>query len=168
MMEEGTFRDDLFYRISVFPIQIPPLRERRADIPAMVEHFMRKKTREIGLHFVPKLVPGTMEKLIEYDWPGNVRELSNAVERALIMYRCKELTFEDILGPLARKEERSVPIVQTLDSIEAAHIRRIMERAGGRVEGKKGAAALLGIKPGTLRHKMKKLNIPFGRSAKGN
>ena len=98
LVAENLFRDDLYYRLSVFPIHIPPLRERKVDIPALVEYFMRKKAMEIGLHFMPPLTPGTMEKLIEYDWPGNVRELSNAIERAIIIHEGKPLNFEDIVG----------------------------------------------------------------------
>ena len=170
LVGEKLFRDDLYYRLCVFPVHIPPLRERKADIPALVEYFTRKKAKEIGLHFMPGLVTGTIEKLVEYDWPGNVRELSNGVERAIIINEGKPLGFEDIVGVQAkesvqdayRQEDRDA----TLNEIEADHIRRAMERAGGRVEGKKGAAAVLGMNPGTLRHRMKKLGIPFGKVAR--
>ena len=170
LVAENRFRDDLYYRLCVFPIHIPPLRERKVDIPALVEYFMRKKATDIGLHFMPPLTPGTMEKLIEYDWPGNVRELSNAIERAIIIHEGKPLAFEDIVGIYPSEEQEQAALPQqgdlTLKNIEAHHIRRAMEMAGGRVEGENGAAAILGMKPGTLRHRMRKLGIPFGRVAK--
>jgi len=140
------------------------------DIPALLEYFMRKKAKEIGLHFIPKLLPGTMEALTEYGWPGNVRELSNAVERAIIIHEGKPLSFEDIVGfhPDSGDEIRYRPTETnlTLNEMEADHIRQILESAGGKVEGDLGAAALLGMNPGTLRHRMRKLKITFGRTAK--
>ena len=166
---EKLFRDDLFYRLCVFPIQIPPLRDRKIDIPALVEYFMRKKAKEIGLHFIPKLLPGTMEALLEYGWPGNVRELINAVERSIIIHEGKPLSFEDIVGlPVHSDNEVRLrpPASLTLSEVEADHIRQALVEAGGRVEGATGAAALLGMNPGTLRHRMRKLKIPFGRTAK--
>jgi transcriptional regulator with GAF, ATPase, and Fis domain len=170
LVAEKLFRDDLFYRLCVFPIQIPPLRERKIDIPGLVEYFMRKKAKEIGLHFLPKLLPGTMEALTEYGWPGNVRELSNALERAIIIHGGKPLSFEDIVGFSIHPDDatRFTPAAAnlTLSEMEADHIRQTLEKAGGKVEGEQGAAALLGMNPGTLRHRMRKLKIPFGRAAK--
>ena len=170
LVAEKAFRDDLFYRLCVFPIHIPPLRERKIDIPALVEFFLRKKAKEIGLHFIPKLLPGTIEALLEYDWPGNVRELSNAIERAIIIQGGKPLSSEDIIGIPAQLGDKtrheSAQENLTLRDMEADHIRSVMKKAGGRVEGEQGAAALLGMNPGTLRHRMRKLKIPFGRTAK--
>ena len=171
LVEEKKFRDDLYYRLCVVPIRIPPLRERKVDIPALVEYFMRRKAREIGLHFIPRLVPGTMERLIEYDWPGNVRELSNAVERAIVIHRGETLGFGDIVGIKPAKDEpASYCGPETTDlsmkNIEVRHIMRAMEMAGGNVEGPKGAASILRLNPGTLRSRMRKLGIPFGRKAK--
>jgi transcriptional regulator with GAF, ATPase, and Fis domain len=170
LVVEKAFRDDLFYRLCVFPIHIPPLRERKIDIPALVEFFLRKKAKEIGLHFIPKLLPGTIEALLEYDWPGNVRELSNAIERAIIIQGGKPLSSEDIIGIPAQLGDKtrheSAQENLTLRDMEADHIRSVMKKAGGRVEGEQGAAALLGMNPGTLRHRMRKLKIPFGRTAK--
>lgn len=171
LVDEKAFRDDLFYRLCVFPIHIPPLKERKMDIPPLVEYFMRKKAKEIGLHFIPKLLPGTIEMLVEYDWPGNVRELSNAVERAIIIHEGKPLSFEDIVGFPMHSDKtigfRPAESSTTLKEMETDHIRQAMEKAGGRVEGEQGAAALLGMNPGTLRHRMRKLRIPFGRKTKG-
>ena len=131
---------------------------------------MRKKAKEIGLRFLPRLTPGTIERLVEYEWPGNVRELANAVERAIIIHEGKPLNFEDIVGiqsiPGARGPVNPEGKDLTLTNMEAHHIRRALEMASGRVEGEAGAAALLGINPGTLRHRMRKLGIPFGRAAK--
>ncbi len=164
------FRDDLYYRLCVVPINIPPLRERKMDIPALIEYFMRKKAKEIGLHFMPELVPGTLEKIVEYSWPGNVRELSNAVERAIIIHGDKPLCFEDIVGIQQSKESEPAPLKEgsylTLRNIEEMHIRQAMEKTGGKIEGPDGAAALLDMNPGTLRSKMRKLGIPFGKAAK--
>jgi transcriptional regulator with GAF, ATPase, and Fis domain len=171
LVAKNLFRDDLYYRLCVFPIQIPPLRERKIDIPAMVEYFMRRKAKEMGLHFMPGLAAGTIEKLTEYDWPGNVRELSNAVERAIIIHEGKPLSFEDIVGIQAHEDEQNIPVFEdnhlTLNNVETQHIRRAMELAGGKVEGASGAAATLGMNPGTLRSRMRKLGIPFGKAVKG-
>lgn len=171
LVSQGLFRDDLYYRLCVFPINIPPLRERRQDIPALVEYFMRTKTKEIGLRFIPSLAPGTNDRLMDYDWPGNVRELSNAIERAIIVNEGKPLTFEDIVGFQGDRDQEDFGQQEhtahlTLNSVEAAAIRKVLAATGGRIEGDKGAADLLGMKPGTLRHRMRKLGIPFGRRAK--
>lgn len=171
LVSQGLFRDDLYYRLCVFPIHIPPLRERRRDIPALVEYFMRTKAKEIGLRFVPSLAPGTNDRLMNYDWPGNVRELSNAIERALIVNEGKPLASEDIVGFQIDRGQGSFEQQEkkehlTLNNVEAAAIRKVLMATGGRIEGAKGAADLLGMKPGTLRHRMRKLGIPFGKSAK--
>jgi len=173
LVEQNLFRDDLYYRLCVVPINIPPLRERKEDIPALVEYFMRQKSKEIGLNFIPGLVPGTMEKLIEYNWPGNVRELSNAIERAIIIHGNRPLSFEDIIGTPKDISVAEMVITNnvsqddlTLKNIEIRHIKNALKIAGGKVEGRDGAAAILGINPATLRSRMRKLNIPFGKKAK--
>lgn len=170
MLADGKFREDLYFRLKVFPIIIPPLRERVADIPALVQYFMMKKTREMGLAKVPTLAPGSIDKLMNYAWPGNVRELQNAVERSLILSQGKPLIFDDILEPA----KKITPIITQmnngntsgLDQAISQHIMRALEMTGGRVGGEKGAAKLLQMNPSTLRTKMRKLGIPFGR--KGN
>ncbi|MBU1055870.1 MAG: sigma-54 dependent transcriptional regulator [Proteobacteria bacterium] len=167
MLAEGKFREDLYFRLRVFPIMIPPLRDRRIDIPALVQYFMMKKTQEMGFTNVPTLAPGAIEKLMNYNWPGNVRELQNAVERALILSMGQPLAFDnlgDIMphatvmisesydrNPLGLEETMSQAIINALNI------------TGGRVDGEKGAAKLLKINPSTLRTKMRKLGIPFGR-----
>ncbi len=172
LVSEGLFRDDLYYRLGVFPIRIPPLRERKADIPALVEFFIRKKAKEMGLRSIPQPVPGVMDRLVAYHWPGNVREVRTAVERALILPKNNTLHFEDIHSP--RYEllmEAGVNVNEgplQLNEVEASHILKILSMTGGRIEEKKGAAILLGLHPGTLWHRMKKLGVPFGRASKSH
>ncbi|MFA6412216.1 MAG: sigma 54-interacting transcriptional regulator [Syntrophales bacterium] len=167
MLEEGKFREDLYFRLRVFPIVIPPLRDRRADIPALVQYFMMKKAREMGLAELPSLAPGAIDKLMHYHWPGNVRELQNAIERALILSKERPLDFVD-LGEIGRKT--TISSIQTddedsfgLEQVVSKRIMRALEMTGGRVGGEKGAAKLLKMNPSTLRTKMRKLGIPFGR-----
>ncbi len=172
LVEEGAFREDLFYRLNVFPIRIPPLRERRADIPALIEHFIREKSREMGLAVIPSLTPGTIDRLLGYNWPGNVREVANAVEKTLIQSDGKSLDFPDIpaqgapIVATTKQSALSPGFPLTLEKVEANHIKEVLKMTAGRVEGPGGAAELLGINPGTLRHRMRKLKIPFGRSQK--
>jgi transcriptional regulator with GAF, ATPase, and Fis domain len=170
MVREGRFREDLYFRLQVFPITIPPLRERVGDIPALVHHFIRKKSREMKLSTTPTLAHGAIERLMSYQWPGNVRELENLVERALILSRGESLTFSDLHPPVPQETGQSPPSIENetmnLNLAMARHIRRTLEMTGGKVEGREGAAELLGINPGTLRHRMRKLGIPFGRVAR--
>ncbi|MCU0596077.1 MAG: sigma 54-interacting transcriptional regulator [Desulfobacterota bacterium] len=165
MMIKKQFRDDLWFRLSVFPVRIPPLRERRPDIPALVNHFVTKKARELKLGGIPKLAPGGIDQLIEYRWPGNVRELENVIERALILNRSGDLTFERLLPDREGEgtEERPAPAALQLHEMEARHIRGVLEMAQGKIHGPGGAAELLGLNPSTLRNRMNKLNIPYGR-----
>ncbi|MBU0513346.1 MAG: sigma 54-interacting transcriptional regulator [Proteobacteria bacterium] len=168
MVREGRFREDLYFRLRVFPIVIPPLRERLADIPVLVHHFIQKKSRELGLPVVSTLAPGAIDRLMDYHWPGNVRELENAVERAIILSQGKPLTWHDLV-PIGRPAESEGHLDEdldlTLDEVNARHIRRVLAKTGGRIEGDKGAAHMLGLNPATLRNRMKKLGIPFGRKA---
>ncbi len=176
MIQAERFREDLFFRLNVFPISIPPLRERRADIPALIHHFLHKKALEMGRKTVPPLAPGILIRLSAYSWPGNVRELQNAVERELIVSRGEPLMFREILesdSGLIRPEQRSAhpqfpesgPLedVLPLNEVVAQYIYRVLERTGGKVGGQGGAAELLHINPSTLRKRMRKLHIPFGR-----
>ena len=170
MMAGGAFREDLYFRLRVFPIPIPPLRSRMMDLPALVQHFIQKKAREMKRSPAPGLASGALERLMAYHWPGNVRELENAVERALILSRGEALVFDDIAPktekiPGDRIVPQSLPVPETLDlnAMNCRHIRRILDLCKGRVEGENGAAKRLNIHPSTLRKRMRKLGIPFGR-----
>ncbi len=170
MMELKEFRADLFFRLRVFPIEIPPLKKRKQDIPALVHHFIEKKSKEMKRINIPAPGTGTMERLMAYHWPGNIRELENAVERSLILDRQDILYFNDI--GISQKEQtklkphsdNKLPIDSLeLDKVMASHIKYVLDSCNGRVEGEKGAAKLLNINPSTLRKRMKKLKIPFGK-----
>ncbi len=172
MMATRQFRADLFFRLQVFPIQIPPLRERKADIPDLVHHFIVKKAREMKRHEIPGVSDAVMGRLRTYHWPGNIRELENAVERSMILDRSGFLDFSEIGLPQMSVSRQPVPgdhavapPGRTLDQVMTVHIRSVMDQCCGRVEGEKGAARILGVHPSTLRKRMKKLNIPFGRNA---
>ena len=154
-VERGDFREDLFYRLNVFPILCPPLRERREDIPLLVSHFVEKHSVRIGKK-IEAVAPEVMEALQAYSWPGNVRELENVVERAVILSRGRELAPGDWLPRAASSNGTAVP---TLAEMEREHITGVLELAGWRVRGKGGAAERLGMKPTTLEARMKNLNI---------
>ena len=171
MIASGRFREDLWFRLNVFPIMIPPLRQRREDIPALVHHFMERKRKELKLVERPVLAPGALERLMAYDWPGNVRELQNMVERALIQSRGGMLSFETLFTPQvpgslegAREAGRNNSLL-SLDEINAQHIRQALQVAGGKINGPGGAAEILGLHPNTLRMRMNKLGIPYGRKS---
>ncbi len=168
MVKQGKFREDLYFRLQVFPVIIPPLRERKRDIVPLVNHFIIKKTREMRLSASPVLPVDAIDTLLSYHWPGNVRELENAVERALILNQNKPLNFrgihfsDKILNELPDLPTR--PESMNLDKAMANHICSALKISGGKVEGKNGAAKLLDINPGTLRHRMRKLDITFGKN----
>jgi len=167
MVLSKRFREDLFYRLNVFPILIPPLRERKGDIPALVHHFINRKSKDMGLHHPLELAPGSLDHLIDYDWPGNVRELENMVERALIKCMDGRLVFENMALPfqkdkISNKSDNDNEI-QKLDEVMSIYIRRILKIANGKINGPGGAAELLGVHPNTLRKRMAKLGIPYGR-----
>ena len=171
MIASGRFREDLWFRLNVFPITIPPLRQRRDDIPALVHHLIERKSKEIKLTERPALRPGAINKLMAYDWPGNVRELENLIERALIQSRGDMLSFETLLAPQVPVSREATldagrnRTVLSLDEINAQHIRQALETAGGKINGPGGAAQILGIHPNTLRNRMNKLGIPYGRKS---
>lgn len=166
LIKTGKFREDLFFRLNVFPIVVPPLRDRKNDIPILVHHFIHKKARQMVLPKIPIPSPGELDKLMRYEWPGNVRELENVIERALILSKDKHLTFGDIVSYETTSHEQhriGEHGIQRLDEVEARHIETILNKVSGRVSGKGGAADLLGVNPNTLRHRMRKLGISFGR-----
>ncbi len=169
MIKLNQFREDLWFRLNVFPIRIPPLRKRKLDIPELLQHFINLKTKELKLPVIPTLSPGAIELLMEYHWPGNVRELGNVIERALILKPAGPLTFEhlDLGKPEANLELQSESDEPAnLDEMNSRHIRRILSKTNGKVDGQDGAAALLGINASTLRNRMKKMGIEFGRGSR--
>jgi transcriptional regulator with GAF, ATPase, and Fis domain len=167
MVRAGRFREDLWFRLNVFPITVPPLRERSCDIPELVNHFIERKARELKLGSTPRLAPGAIENLMGYHWPGNVRELENLVERAMILHRGGPLSFDDLsVSPIKKTTataEGSDESELRLDAVIASHIRRVLGMTGGRIHGTGGAGDLLGVNPNTLRSKMSKLGIQFRR-----
>jgi transcriptional regulator with GAF, ATPase, and Fis domain len=169
LVKKGVFREDLYFRLLVFPIAIPPLRERADDIPALTHHFLVKKTRRLGLAKIPDIIPGELTRLSKYNWPGNVRELENMVERAIILNQDGPISF-DRLSPINNDRHSSNDTTQyeseslLMDTIISRHINRVLKITRGKIGGNNGAAELLGMNVSTLRHKMKKLNIRFGRS----
>ena len=166
LVDKRQFREDLYFRLNVFPIFVPPLRERKNDIPILLHHFIQKKAHEMVLPDMPTLSPGEIDRLMRYDWPGNVRELENAVERAIILSKSKYLRFDNIIechAPLSERKPEVEQVAQRLDEMQARHIEAVLNKVGRRVSGRGGAADLLGINPNTLRHRMRKLGIRFGR-----
>jgi transcriptional regulator with GAF, ATPase, and Fis domain len=212
MVAARTFREDLWFRLAVFPIQVPPLRARHGDVPALVGHFLREKARELRLA-VPPLAEGSLAALSEYDWPGNVRELSNLIERALLLHRDRPgpLRPADLLppsrspdgppressspsplvphmltmGPLhgasseagdprvgtnalsvehqAAPSRAPSPTTWNLDAVITDHIRAALIETDGRIHGPGGAAELLGVNASTLRARMGKLGVAYGK-----
>jgi formate hydrogenlyase transcriptional activator len=156
-IKRGTFREDLYYRLNVFPIHVAPLRERREDIPLLVHSFISEFLGKMGkkIHTVPE---STMEMLKQYHWPGNVRELHNIIEQAVI------ITDGDMLQVnLPQRLSGGIQEMDTLENIERRHIMRAMEKTRWRIKGRNGAAELLGLKPSTLYAKMEKFGIPKSR-----
>src|SRR5262245_29714410 len=153
---EGRFRADLFYRLNVFPIELPPLRERREDIPVLVAHFVRKHAAKLGRR-IERVPERLMAALTAYAWPGNVRELEHVVERAMIVSEGPELAGVEWLRPSGAGP--SATRLGTLEEVERAHIVAVLESTGWRVSGAGGAAELLGLRPTTLEYRMKKLGV---------
>ena len=167
MVVSGQFREDLWFRLNVFPIMIPPLRQRKQDIPALVHHFIELKSVDLKLAVRPKVAPGALDRLMDYNWPGNVRELQNVVERALIQHRGGALMFDTLTAQQQGREmlERGEQdrTILPLDQMISRHIRRALELSGGKINGTGGAAELLAVHPNTLRNRMQKLGIPYRR-----
>ncbi len=155
MIREGKFREDLFYRLNVFPVAIPPLRERREDIPLLVNYFVSKLSREMGRQ-IKTIPPRTMEVLTNHPWKGNVRELANFIERAVVLSQGEELTVPT--GELIASSPEMTPI-STFQQAERRVIINALRAASGRVAGRGGAAERLGLKRTTLQNKMQKLSI---------
>jgi formate hydrogenlyase transcriptional activator len=172
-IEAGRFRSDLFYRLNVFPIGLPPLRERRSDIPQLVTFYIARFSKRLG-----KKIDGvsreSMQNLMNYPWPGNIRELQNVIERAVILATDPTLRLDPQLMPTIASttggellemntRDESPPRISTLDEAERDHILAALQLTDGVIDGPKGAAKILDIHPNTLRHRMKKLSIPGSR-----
>jgi hydrogenase-4 transcriptional activator len=170
MISANRFREDLWFRLNVFPVILPPLRQRKEDIPALARHFLAQKSRELGIAIPPVIAPGALERLMNYTWPGNVREMENLVEREIIRHRGGQLTFGSLLptekdGQASRgREVNGVPVPLNLGEAMAMHITTVLNMTGGKVHGPGGAAELLGVNANTLRGRMGKLGIKFGRN----
>ena len=156
-VRKGRFRADLFYRLNVFPIRVPALRERVEDIPLLVWAFLEEFSGRMGRK-INQVSRKSMETLQHHPWPGNVRELRNVMEHGVIITNGATLRLPMLESPILRAEA-----VQTLEDCEREHIVKALERAGWRIKGKKGAAAVLGLNPSTLYGRMRKLQIPNGR-----
>jgi transcriptional regulator with GAF, ATPase, and Fis domain len=187
-VQAGRFRADLYYRLNVFPLTVPPLRERRSDIPLLAEAFVQRQQAALGKR-LGGLAPEAMAELVAHDWPGNVRELHNVIERAAILARSERITREDLpplraSTPIAPPAPRSgntelaptaAPRIDaattprstaaeeaptlTLEAVERAHLLRVLQSTAWTIEGPTGAAALLGLRPSTLRSRLAKLGI---------
>jgi transcriptional regulator with GAF, ATPase, and Fis domain len=158
-VSNGTFREDLFYRLNVFPIVVPPLRERAEDIPGLVWAFIDEFSRLFG-KTIESISKDSMRDLRAYSWPGNVRELRNVIERAVIL-----ATDEHLIVSAPRPAGRMTQIPDTLEALEIQHIRSVLENTGWRVRGHGGAAERLGLKPTTLESRMARLGITRQRAA---
>ena len=153
MVKSGKFREDLYYRLNVFPIETPPLRSRQEDIPLLVWAFVRKLSEKMGKK-IQQIQKSSMDALQRYHWPGNVRELQNIVEKALI-----KTTGTTLIIKLPEVSGSATASLQTLEQMEDSHIRKVLEVTGGQIKGPGGAAELLGLNPSTLYSRMKKLGI---------
>ncbi|TWU00273.1 Formate hydrogenlyase transcriptional activator [Botrimarina colliarenosi] len=157
------FREDLYYRLSVFPILLPALRERREDIAPLAEHFLRQAAQRLGVD-PPRLTKSIAQRLERYDWPGNVRELQHVIERALILSRGRPLQIDlentsPSAAPASTPDETEVLTDAQVRDFEQTNLRRALEAAGGKVHGPGGAAELLGIKPTTLNSRLKAMGM---------
>jgi len=155
---EGSFREDLYYRLSVFPLHLPPLRERPEDIPLLVWELIHERQAELGRH-IERVPEKAMQALSRYLWPGNIRELGNVIERALILSQGPTLALDTFI---ASQQSILVPSDRA-DSAERAHFLQVLERCSWRINGHGNAAELLGLRPSTLRSRLKKLGVarPF-------
>ena len=153
----GAFRADLYYRLNVFPLVLPPLRSRREDIPRLVRHLAEKAAHKLGRQ-LEAVSPAFLQRAAAHDWPGNVRELENVIERALIMSGGTLLDGSDVFSPSAQKDSMP-PAADTLEAMERSYIVRTLERTSWQIEGEGGAARILGLNPSTLRGRLRKLGI---------
>ncbi|MBC8868753.1 MAG: sigma 54-interacting transcriptional regulator [Planctomycetes bacterium] len=157
-MQRGGFRPDLYFRLAVFPVEVPSLRARREDIPLLAWHFVSKKQAKLGKR-IDKISQATMVRLTEYAWPGNIRELENVVERAMILSPDSTLIVEPLLDVV--HERTSVPAAKlaSVDTVMRSHILSVLQECHWRIKGPGAAAERLDVNPSTLRYRMKKLGI---------
>ena len=154
---EGEFRQDLYYRLNVYPITSPPLRDRKDDIPELVNHFINKYNYKVSGH-IKSIHTSTIEKLMGYQWPGNIRELEHVIERAIIMNAGSQLRLGSWFK--SNKQENMLPDkLSTLEEVERNYIIKVLKETNGKIRGKNAASEILGLKPTTLESRMKKLNI---------
>jgi formate hydrogenlyase transcriptional activator len=154
----GTFREDLFYRLNVFPLVVPPLRERKEDIPPLTEYFVRLYARKAGKTF-RQVGKKTLDRLQSYPWPGNVRELQNIIERSVIVCDDDEFTVDESWSSSVSLSESRLGLSGTLSGHEKAFVEAALRESGGRVFGPAGAAAQLGIPRSTLESRIRALGI---------
>jgi transcriptional regulator with GAF, ATPase, and Fis domain len=164
---EKTFRDDLFYRLNVFPLTTPPLRERPEDIPLLVRFMIDKFAPRLGKP-IEGIAAQSLQRLQAYRWPGNIRELENVIERAIILADTAWIEIDPMMlpGSVEPSTGSALPAAagDTLETIERLHIQSVLDQTGGVIEGANGAAQILGLHPSTLRYRMKKLGVrPAGR-----
>ncbi len=166
MVREYTFREDLWFRLNVFPIMIPPLRQRKSDIPALLQYFIAQKVKELKLPSLPKVAPESMDLLMAYNWPGNVRELENIVERALILNPTGPLAFDQLNFTMESPGSSDDFLTETdnLNEMISRHIQKVLDKAGGKIHGPDGAAERLGINANTLRNRMDKLGMKYRKT----
>ncbi|ETX01128.1 MAG: hypothetical protein ETSY1_08600 [Candidatus Entotheonella factor] len=161
-VEAGRFREDLYYRIHVFPIELPPLRARREDIPLLVQHFVAKHSAKLNI-LVTTIPTPAMQALCRYDWPGNIRELENVIERAMILTSGPVLELAP--NTLAFTSESELPVLpaassaQTLEEVERHYLQTVLEQCQWVINGPNGAAEIVGLHPNTLRHRLQKLGL---------
>ncbi len=155
-VRKGSFRSDLFYRLNVFPVEVPPLRERRSDIPLLTNFFLTKFAKKMNKQF-NAISQDTMERITSYPWPGNIRELQNVIERAVVLSHGPEIQIDDSLSGLGVASDLTID--QTLEDVERSHITSVLQKTGWVIDGKKGAASILDVNPSTLRSRMQKLGI---------
>jgi transcriptional regulator with GAF, ATPase, and Fis domain len=162
MVEDGTFREDLYYRLNVFPIQVPALRDRREDIPVLVRFFLKKLAERLGrrIETVPEDMISTLQS---HQWPGNVRELENVVERAMILSPGDTLQLPGSMLSVPRRKRSKSAVLRTLAEVETEHIQTVLEHTEGVIAGLNGAARILGLNPNTLRSRMERLGIRSAR-----
>jgi formate hydrogenlyase transcriptional activator len=175
MVEEQRFRSDLYYRLNVFPIRVPSLRERKEDIPPLVRHFVKEFSRR-NQRVIDTIPSETMQALVRYHWPGNIRELQNVIERAVIISRgpvlnvaltelAPDVTSTSTSLVTTAKSASHESLQEMLEKTERNHILRALEEANGVIAGPNGAAARLGVKRTTLQLRMQKLGIRISRTA---